>query len=56
MNPKKAKQLRRMIYKAGSRHEQVKYLDAPTGRINGTTRIALGNRGVYLVLKKNLVA
>lgn len=58
MNAKKAKQLRKMIYKTGSRHERIDYIDAPNELANRTrkpTRIALGKRGVYLVLKKNLI-
>lgn len=59
MNAKKAKQLRRMAYKDGPRHESVEYIDAPNEgdfrKKPTTTRIALGKRGIYLTLKKNLV-
>lgn len=59
MNAKKSKQLRKMVYKNGSRYEPVKYIDVPNDgdfrKRPTTTRIALGKRGIYLALKKNLV-
>ncbi len=59
MNAKKAKQLREMVYKNGSRHEPVEYIDISNDgdfrKRPTTTRIALGKRGIYLTLKKNLV-
>lgn len=56
MNAKKAKRLRKMVYKTDSRHGKVDYIDALNDFSPGqsSTRIALGKRGVYLVLKKNL--
>jgi hypothetical protein len=51
MNAKKAKELRRSVYKMGTRHEDVVYEHLAHPNAKGSHLIAVGKRGVYRALK-----